>query len=978
MLSRGTSNASHRPQRAKSTSSIKCRAAEHRGASLFESENIHKDALTAATLAYERATQHQIDQKDALKRGVENDSGKAERSRPEIGRQKSIRFVGPNAIPIRTRSITCREAPSYSTSQDSNHDSLLAQMEDIPRHLSKDSITALPEGFNEDYVASEPSSYRKLRKAKSMFSPGKPSSTIFADRKLNRTRHFQRHSTQSFGGTRESVSVPDAGLRRSYSFLRGVTDRISIGDRQRATNDAAIQLARDTYLQQLEEQRLKEQPSFFNVGRRQKTQKAFRRTVRTSSTNSYGTAISSSLPSTEPLEPKGLSAKARTLSQAWKEKMKRVFKRSSNDGGDIPVQHLVASQPHYGSRTPTAQASGRAFSPVPEPDTELLHRVGSRESSFRSGIANVNQSSRPGSIRSVSSVDEDPRDKSRVTSWTNSTAATTINMPSCMERKRLSIITEDGGPHQSSSSRQQHGYLSDGYANFRQPIQQNGVGRLETQRIFFALQRQIDENNRKAAVKENEGDINRVLDQQRSNQPVSVTQDRSRNWPCVQYTNTAPDTRSGSHDMHVSNHASGNGATDGDVSSTQYTAGSSRDRRQQTHLELSEGLTPQQIADMNEPGPSLPKQPLREVRSAFFPPSVRIERRRASPYKQAMYASNKDQDATIRPDLLDLRALKDGRLYAGSVTRTESVYSRSSGGHDSQPGGSSMSLAHLGGVSQPENAVVISSPLSGNKPSARPFFPHRYSSADLSGEWKSFMASEVASLENDRRLHDQVFHSPSLKDSRHKRENAQLDNDNVEIGFIQAPNVVVKQPLRLLQGNALEQRRPVAGRSPSSDERFPPRVGADTSKENSPLRSPSISSQRHYDMKNENSKRGLWKDIRNAPRHPTCYGSLVSKENTNQDPVTSGSRYSPERTQRLRRLKSSSATMLRPKTSCTNPRENQSAKNSPGQQSHASEESTSPVPVQAGMNTKLVNNFLRERRRDMRISEESGTGPAFL
>ncbi len=985
MLSRGTSNTSRRPQRTKSAPLLRHRAAVSVGASVFDPEIVHQDALTAANLAYERANQHQALQKGTSRVGREQEPGQDIVNHPELGRRQSVRFVGPSAVPRRTRSITRREAPGYSASHQTHGHSFTSRPMDLSPYSDDLSVRASPGEFNENFIASEPSSYRKLRKAKSMFSPGKAPSTLIADRTPNSKRHFQRHSRQSSGCNSDPIRVPDPRLKRSYSFLRGVADRISIpdrsstGNRQYATNDAAIQLARDTYLRQLEEQRLKEQPSFLGLGKRQKTQRAFRRTVRTGSTNSYGSAISSPLSSFEPTKPTGLSSKARTLSQTWREKIKRVFKRSSNDGGTIPAQHVDASQPHYGNGSSASNIPGHKFAPLPEPDTELLHRVNSRESSLSNEPVYGSKTSRPGSIRSVNDDDEDIHDKSRVTSWTNSTAANTIKMPLFMTRKRLSVITEDGGPHQSSSSARNYKDTEDVYANFRQPIKQGGAGQLETQRIFSALQKQIDENNRRAALEESEADIDRASCQETDNQSLSIPRRRSSSRSSVRGSKTVPDTNPEDGGMDVMECDPFDAFTKFDNRLRQVSTKGHYNPYQQHSVGSSEGLTPQQIAQVNEFGPLLSKRPLREVKSAFFPPSIRIERGNTSPYRRAMYANGGNEDAMIRCDFADQRATLSGRSVAGS----ESVYSRSSGGYDPQPSRSTVSLAKSEDDGEAGTAVIITSHSLGPEPSARHSFPRRHSSAKSSGDWKSSMASQVATLENDGRSRYQVVDdSPAkvVKGSRHKREHAQLDDDDVEIGFFKGLESGPKQPLGIIQGNAIRQPRSSVGRT-SSVGRYSTSQSTSQNKENSPVQSASMSSQKYSTVMNENRLRDFRKDTINRVSQKTSQASLVSQVDNERNSVTRSPRYSPERAERLRRLKSSSTTTLRPTPSPNVPHTAHSPMTNSEQESQFSVDSDGSNNIlrpQAGMNTKLVNSFLEGRRREMRISEESSPDPAFL
>ena len=985
MLSSETSSAPLKPQRSKSASSINYRATVASEASTADSQNVHRDALTAANLAYERANRYHTVQNGAARSVVEQHPSKDAGSQPTLERRQSVRFVGPNAVPLRTRSITRREVPGYHESQEShelNRHSLPTRPTDLPPYLNELSVTALPEEFNENYVASEPSSYRKLRKAKSMFSPRKAPSTVFANRTPVARTYFQRHSVQSSSSTDEPIRRTDPRLKRSFSFLRGVTDRMSVSNQHYDTHDAAIQLARDTYLRELEQQRLKEQPSFFGLGKRQKPQKAFRRTVRTSSTNSYGTAISSPLSAANPERPKGIGSKARTLSQSWKEKIKRAFKRSSDEDGLIPAQHLDASQPHYGGAMSSSQGSGQMFPPVPEPNAELLRRVDSRESSLRSEPVYVSKNSRPGSIRSVSSDEEATHDKSRVTSWTNSTAANTIKMPSFIDRKRLSIIREDGGPHQpSSSSAQRCDNLSDGYATFRQPIIPGGMGRVETKRIFSALRRQIDENNRRAVSEDGESGSDRGLDQQSKRHSPEIPGRRSSDRSSVRRIISPPEPQLRYIEMRSSPAGTFNRLVNSYDGRQEASLDDVRDRSHNGYAELGEDITPQQFADMNETSPQLPKGPLREVKSAFFPPSMRIERSNTSPYRRAMYASNEDEDAATRWKLNDQNATSNDRHCSTSLAGSESVYSGSSGGLDVQSRSNSTPFAKSNAIDETGTAVILPRFTTPHEPSPKPFFPQRQSSMQSNGDWKNSIATQFRSTESFVESQDSGLGGIAIDARHHKRERAQIDDDDVKIGSIQAPSPLPKQPFGSLHGGIIGQPYPNTERVLSMSNRVAvPRAASDQN-ENGSTASPPLLSRGLFNKENANVTTGLRSKTPNSLHQTGSHASLTPQNDTKRETATNSPRCSPKRAERLRRLKSSSGTTL----GRMSPRnENQNLLDqhfTNEQQRHDSGDSRGKenlTPIQAGMNTKLVNSFLRDRRRDMHISEESGNDPAFL
>ena len=768
-----------------------------------DAETTHQHALTAANLAFERANERAMAKEGRI--GQDTASITDNSGGPKLGRRQSVRFTGPTAIPSRNRSITRREAPSYMTSDQAYESQLEPQSHSIEHSISSNErvlvALAQPVGeFGENDNASAPSSYRKLRKAKSMFSPAKAPSAVFSDGLPNGRRHFHRQSLQSSDAYIEPSREPDPPLRKSYSFLRGVTDRISTSSRQYITTDAAVQLARDQYLSQLEQQRLKEQPSFLGLSNRRKPHKAFRRTVRTSSTNSYGSAIASPLASVEIPKTKHFGHRARSLSQTIKKKIKRVLKRSSDTEDTNPVQQIKASHPHYGDYIWTSDGKEQRYPPVPETDAELLLRVSSRESGTYSSPVRAEKDYRSDSIRSAHSDDDESNGKSRVTSWTNSTAANTITLPHTLQRKRLSIIKEDGGPHQPSSSARQYEVTSDGYASFRQPVRQSSSGRvngpIDPKRIFSALQRKIDENNRKAALDDSElstdsssGHKKGRASSRAPRRTSSIRKDaKARSKSLSRPRGVSP---SGSVIFSPSAMESFN-----DEFYQHESQSPDRGYEQQDLAPSQDGLTPQQIAEMNERGTPLPKRPLHEVKSAFFPPNMHIARSSQSPYRRAMHASgDTEAQSPTRTNIGDrLRSgvpssSVAGQLRNGSVARSVSVYSQSPGGDAAKATRSSISLTLSEKSGGAGTAIIITGPPSKDEQSAHPVATqHRYSSIASSRNWRNFMATQVASLDDFGSRQERMDDALLVKDSGHRREDAQIDSDEVKIGsYLSSP-----------------------------------------------------------------------------------------------------------------------------------------------------------------------------------------------
>ena len=984
MLSRGTSSTSHRPRRTKSTPSVRPRSIVLTAPSANNGD-IHQEALTAANLAFERANER------GLAKIVPNGQDTISAEKPKLERRQSVRFAGPTAIPSRNRSITRRE-PLGARARNHHYGSELQPgSQNIEPSIPSDGRTldALAQSsgeFGESDNASAPSSYRKLRKAKSLFSPGKAPSAVFSDGVPYGKRHFRRQSFHSSDAYNEPLRVPDPRLRKSYSFLRGVTDRVSNSSRQYASSDAAVQLARDQYLRQLEQQRLKEQSSFLGLGKRRKSPKAFRRTVRTSSTNS---ATTSSLVPAEPQKTQDISHKARSLSQTIKKKIERVFKRYTDTEDTVPVQHVNATHPHYGDYISTSDGKEQRYPPVPEPDAELLLRVGSRESVTYTAPVFMDKIARPGSIRSAYSDDDESNTKSRVTSWTDSTAANTINIPKTLERKRLSVIREDGGPHQPSSSTRQYEGTSDGYAGFRQPVRQSSAGRItgpiDTHRIFSALQKKIDENNRETALDDNESGT----DSSSGHRKVRPSKPTPRRIISLRKgVKPRDDSNPHSHGSKLSNAPIFSPSAMESFNNNFYQVENqsvNQEHQQQNFLNSRKSMTLQQIAEMDDRGILLPKRPLHEVKSAFFPPSMHIERSSPSPYRRQMHSSNETEAESQSCVNLKNRPLSEGpvsaiagQLRAGSVTRSDSVYSRSSDGDTPKETRSSTSIAMSESSGEAGTAIIINGHPNKNEHTAHPVVTqHGNSSVASSGNWRNFMATQVASLENYGTRQEPKDHAYPVKDSGHKRENAQLDSTEVTIGRLHSSADILEQPLAIIQGKSnhweTSTRSPLKTIDPSTKGgNVKQNDSIPTSRHPGHLpRIANVENERHPYNRVQGPTGGLWQE--------KSHSSLKILADQKTSPTTANVRYSPERAERLRRIKSS--TGMSPEKPLSDV-ENQAHLPAPSgeEQQDSDRPATNPVDfqTQAGENKKLVDSFLKGRRSVLRTSEEGGADPAFL
>ncbi|MCJ1286105.1 hypothetical protein MMC26_005448 [Xylographa opegraphella] len=957
MLSRGNSTTSGRLGRAKSVASAKTR-----GTALelkyTDPEVARQHALTAANIAFERASGVMRTSGDSYEPLLnrEHPTKHVQHDKP-LRRRQSVRFTGSTAVPIHQRPITRRNAPSY-------FDASLALQYTRPEQKPLGSpiyepehhLTALPPV---ESISSTPSSYRRLRKSKSMFTPRRGQPLTFTNATPS-SNELQGNGSLKKEDQRLPPMIAHTGVIDLSSHKN--TGNMNSSYRQSYDQDAAIQLARDQYLHQLEQQRLKERPSMISL-RQRGAQKAFRRTVRTSSTNSYGNAIGSD-PVPTSVKAKGLGDRARNISATWKNKLRNVFHRNEHNANVLPSQQVEAKRAHFGNYI-SASSGLECEGPLPPtPDRELLSRVQSRSPSTHKMPIQLERAGSPGSIRSVRSGSPSIG-RSRITSWTNSTAGNSLTKQQILERKRLSIIQEHGGPHQPSSSAGLIGVAArKGYAVFRKPLRGAAgsikvKGQLDSQRVYSALQKRLDEHNRVDVYQGSESQrytVHTRTSPQASNEFMHsfsldsqgqigqtiklLPQDSDDSLPEQDKISTvdaidfglAPSTRSFSHDVFRSSPASS-------IKRKPVEAVRSVSERE---------LTYQQIAERNESRGQSRRRPLREVKSAFFPSAVHYQPRNPSPYRRAVRSSmTEERDTTSREMATtnESAITTVGRHMAipieGSIT-SSSIYSRSPNGTP-KAFRTSLSLSRSDN-STPGTATIVqmASPSLLRRPSAN-IAAVTASSAKSTDEWNGWMSAEVKGLEGHSMAENYLLGMSRRRRATHRRENAQIDTDDVVVGNHRRKSSGPKQPLAVVQANAVS--RPVLGREASDQtmEKVPlryPTIERTISTETVDLSRPiseaaPISSTPSGRLSTSGIPGYAPSEVRSnvsglrpitplspfTPRHG-CHmdTSRILAENKNfnvlqhhdaqvkthsQSPNTRNHRYSPERAERLRRMQSS-------------------------------------------------------------------------
>ena len=1046
MLSRGNSNVSVRLRRTNSAASVK------KGGLALEMKRIdpdvvHQDALIAANIAFDRGASVLRTSSDRYKpiSNYEYSTERYQHGRP-LRRRQSVRFTGPTAVTIHQRPITRRNAPSYvHTASATQHRELELLRFESTITLTEHPLTALPQV---ESVSSTPLSHRKLRKSKSMFTPRKGSPLMFSNATPN-SIELQRNCYRGVSSDDQRPFPKMASVGLVSPLLRGTDVHLNGPYQHQYDQDAAIQMARDQYLHQLEQQRLKGHPSKLNL-RQRGSQKALRRTVRTSSTNSYGNAAVSEAKPTS-IKSTGFGNRARTISTTLKNKLMSVFHRSESPRNIFPSQQVEAKRAHFGDHLLATSGVEHEGPLPPTPDRELLSRVGSRSPSIHRMPVHLTRGASPGSIRSVRSRSPSIG-RSRITSWTNSTAANSLTKQQILEKKRLSIIQEHGGPHQPSSSAGLIGVAArKGYAVFRKPLRGvagsiKDAGQLDSQRIYSALQRRLDEHNTIDSKHEPERLRNSGLLRQASNESLRLYSLGSQG-PSLETIRVLPyetdDSSVRPHSTSVvdaigfSTDPSTQGLPD-DIFRSSPTSSIKRKPVRAVRSSSERELTYQQIAERNESLGHSRRRPLREVKSAFFPSTVHYQSTNPSPYRRAVKSSieeNRDIDTReINGYTETIHKSTERRLktpIAASIS-SSSIYSGSTNGTakllEASP---SLSRSQSSCVAVTATIVDIapSMPLRPAVTAATAPARRTSSSTTAADEWKGWMHSEIKSLDGQNRADMGILGTSHKRQSTHQREDAQIDGDDVIIGYHQKKSLGFKQPLGIIQANAAS--RPVLGHKASdqSIEKVPlryPMIERTISIEaialarkvpivvslpatppgtaSNPRGSSYSSSQKHLN-RDELSQKAPQTPL--TPNIGYTDGSRILTENKNfnapqqcdipaniysRSPCTNGLRCSPERAERLRRMQSSH--LMRSKENMRT--QDHGFRTGAHLQENLAMNYLSPTPsprnevetkvggllepitteIQAAGSQKMVELFLSKRRNGVVVGE--GSSPVFI
>ena len=739
------------------------------------------------------------------------------------------------------------------------------------------------------------------------------------------------------------------------------------------------------------------------------------------------------------MKPKGLGQKVRHISLTLKNKIKRVFHHGTSHGG-LPTQQIDSLRPHFHDYGCVALGLDLDGLPIPIPDDDLLDRVNARLQSPRQMPVHLDPDARPGSIRSVPSSENLSIVKSRVTSWADSSVANTMTKQQLL--KRLSIIQENGGPHQPSSSASRIGMAArKGYAVFGKPMKVNGSNGkpgevVHSRRVFSALQKKLDEDH-DHCLRQEEDLHDRSSEENAMIKKPSLKVLQSSSEISEMFPNTirvisahSQDAANAGHSIRYAESVRSNSAPPNHTDEMPHPLRSNpvEPQSMSESQDLLQGYTPQQIAEYNEQNEQreqkCEKRPLREVKSAFCPPTIECQERNTSPCRKVVQSTTceNDSDADVgiiqrnersrenqRPSRVGIRVAS-----ATSNVRSESAYSRTTSGNTPPANASSQSLGKSDSSGEPGMATIFTRDRMNRTDFLAPTRKAGTWSNQSSGEWKGWMASQVEKL--GYREIENIRPDPNHygREIGHKREKAHIDDDDT-MGDL-TPN----QPPAKMQ---MDGRRPPLLHKTSDQmiEKYPLRfplieqthsssqIHRKTS--SSSVRKPSAVSQKGFN--NENEKRMLpqvFKPSNDGGRrasaasfqsqkrfwskrfpndtessrlgHPTGTG----QNNENGIPKAKSAaniytRNSPERVARLRQMRSGSAIKTQENASYQvmlrqgQGYHSQTASICGSATANSSYESIGPYKGASPTGSqKMVESFLSKRNRSMRITGEDDDG----
>ncbi|MBE3043273.1 hypothetical protein IMZ48_12025, partial [Candidatus Bathyarchaeota archaeon] len=468
MLRRSTSRSGSSLSRSKSAASVRSAVQD---LECIRPADAIRDAHVAATVSFSRAQararastishpRHSFD-------GNVHDAGAGPGA--ELHRRRSVRFVKPAGGPRGSVSSQTSDTQDYPQgrslplndlhgSENQPLDRASSLCDGSGAWVREDAYySALQPSDDyctpEDNIGSAPSSYRRLRKSKSMFTPASASQADRrSDCRFSSHQGFRAHTLRTPALDGKENQRPSRGsyqLRapKSMSFLKSRPD-IPVRKFSQQENDAAVEMARDMFKQTAQQQeRLKSYPSrFFRSKRRSGLSSDTQGSMRSSSNTTAPLSLTSS---TLSISKGSVSSKVRKVSSNLKTKLRKLLRFNNKDGDR---SSLSADSDPVGRTSTSLEATDDQEADhhvlpyddsIQRPTDYSINSVASRLPSFREVPGSLK--SRQCSLESLQSDHRSSADGYSSGSWANPGLDMMAGVASReWDHHRLSVIKEHG------------------------------------------------------------------------------------------------------------------------------------------------------------------------------------------------------------------------------------------------------------------------------------------------------------------------------------------------------------------------------------------------------------------------------------------------------------------------------------------------------------------------------------------------------
>ncbi|KAI1080212.1 hypothetical protein F5B20DRAFT_589632 [Whalleya microplaca] len=715
-------------------------------------------------------------------------SGTPERRSDDCGirRQQSVRFVRRGALqgtpsytaaqsvtPTRNPSTVRLRVTRNGVEQRPASSASASGMVSAAKGVAGDYINALIAGDEyytpEDDIASAPSSYRRIRKSKSMFTNSETGTlpgrylTETALSPMSQMGQLPLSSTES-SILRADENRPPTRLKapKSMSFLKSCRGQSP--------------------------QPLQSHPSGFFHPKSTGPEKNLRKSMRDASDGT----LSSKAKYTK---NGSLRVRARKVSQNFKHKLKNFFSlvKGENDKNVFPPQQIDASKLHAAGLDNPNYKGDSNYQFETATDEAALSRVTSGVPSLHAVPSYQQLRSRQGSVESLRSEIRASDDRSRVTSWTNSDTNTLGSHTGEWDRPRLSVIKENG-THVSSSSAWRNGVVNPNPFQHPnpsvvslQPRMPPPPATVNSQRIYSALMKRLNETRRQRSV----DDFVKL--------GVVPLRGSSLDYKSQGCTTPTPATIRHVVSDSPSDSSSTRTIERKPVPSTPAVA------TERNGFPLRTGAKSDTGSSIPHVKPSLVRT-LSARSSAFFASPTCHLFRTESPYRRALQDSMKNESQITQPKSPDynpwMRSLTSLPMRCPSTCESEidkkmhyaeSIYSSTT---EEPAAGLNITSALVDNFPRPPSAhgdatIFVDPPV--YRPTPPSPLRHRVTSSTSSVEWKTWLSANVSKLEIPPDHHnpgDLEFAIPTARFSGHIREETQIHDDDEQ------PSLEVYEPTR--------------------------------------------------------------------------------------------------------------------------------------------------------------------------------------